>query len=334
MKDKVRELWDICFADSKEFTDLYFSLRYKEDINIAIQENGKVISALQMIPYPMTFFDKIWNTSYISGACTLPDYRSKGIMRQLLNNSFKEMYNQGVDLCTLIPAESWLFDYYKKSGFETIFLYYPEPIITKQINTNHIRVQKEVLFSDEIYQYFDKKQRERECAILHTIDDFKVVLADLDMGNGGLYISKLQDEITSLAIVYERDTFIEINECMYNDEESLNILYNYIQQDLNHKNLIKYTIGRNDKNHPLGMARIINAAKVLRDYAAAFPQVKFNIELNDPCIDANNQCYSIDNGKCVLVDKPSTIVFTPIDITTLCARLIYPLHATMNLMLN
>ena len=67
MKERIKKLWQMCFADSEAFTDLYFRLRYKEDINIAICENDEPISALQMIPYPMTFFGKHWKTSYVSG---------------------------------------------------------------------------------------------------------------------------------------------------------------------------------------------------------------------------------------------------------------------------
>ena len=73
-KDEVKALWKLCFTDSDEFTDLYFDLRYKDDINMAVREEGKIISALQMISYPMTFCGETIATSYVSGACTHPDY--------------------------------------------------------------------------------------------------------------------------------------------------------------------------------------------------------------------------------------------------------------------
>ena len=69
-KDEVKALWKLCFTDSDEFTDLYFDLRYKDDINMAVREEGKIISALQMISYPMTFCGETIATSYVSGVCT------------------------------------------------------------------------------------------------------------------------------------------------------------------------------------------------------------------------------------------------------------------------
>lgn len=91
-KDEVKTLWKLCFNDSDEFTDLYFKMRYKDEVNRVIREDGKIISALQMIPYPMTFCDEVISTSYISGACTHPDYRKHGAMKRLLKETHRCMY--------------------------------------------------------------------------------------------------------------------------------------------------------------------------------------------------------------------------------------------------
>ena len=50
MREKVKNLWKLCFNDSDEFTDMYFRLRYSNDVNIAIQSGEEVIAALQMLP--------------------------------------------------------------------------------------------------------------------------------------------------------------------------------------------------------------------------------------------------------------------------------------------
>ena len=66
IREKVKNLWKLCFNDSEEFTELYFRLRYNNDINIAIQSGEEVIAALQMLPYPMTFEGEDIHTAYIS----------------------------------------------------------------------------------------------------------------------------------------------------------------------------------------------------------------------------------------------------------------------------
>ena len=64
-KDEVKALWKLCFKDSDEFTDLYFKMRYKDEVNRVIREDGKIVSALQMIPYPMTVLAVICMVMYV-----------------------------------------------------------------------------------------------------------------------------------------------------------------------------------------------------------------------------------------------------------------------------
>ena len=129
IREKVKNLWKLCFNDSEEFTELYFRLRYNNDINIAIQSGEEVIAALQMLPYPMTFEGEDIHTAYISGACTHPDYRNRGVMHELLSQAFARMLHNNVALSTLIPAEPWLFDYYGRSGYAPVFRYAEETFI-------------------------------------------------------------------------------------------------------------------------------------------------------------------------------------------------------------
>ena len=91
IQEKVKNLWKLCFNDSEEFTEMYFRLRYNNDVNIAIQSGEEVIAALQMLPYPMTFEGEDIHTAYISGACTHPDYRNRGVMQELLSQAFARM---------------------------------------------------------------------------------------------------------------------------------------------------------------------------------------------------------------------------------------------------
>ena len=50
MREKIKSLWKLCFNDSDEFKDMYFRLRYSNEVNIAIQSGEEVIAALQILP--------------------------------------------------------------------------------------------------------------------------------------------------------------------------------------------------------------------------------------------------------------------------------------------
>ena len=133
-KQQIKELWRLCFNDSEAFTELYFTHRYNNEVNICIQSGEMVISAMQTLPYPMTFCNNTIPTAYVSGACTHPDYQGRGVMRELLSQAFGRMQSQGVLLSTLIPATDHLFDYYKKSGYAAVFDYMVETLLPEDLS--------------------------------------------------------------------------------------------------------------------------------------------------------------------------------------------------------
>ena len=204
IREKVKNLWKLCFNDSEEFTELYFRLRYNNDINIAIQSGEEVIAALQMLPYPMTFEGEDIHTAYISGACTHPDYRNRGVMHELLSQAFARMLHNNVALSTLIPAEPWLFDYYGRSGYAPVFRYAEETFIASGTPTadTGLTLEMSAEYTEKRYEYLDRKLRERPCCIQHTEEDFQVIIADLQLGQGFVCTLSNGEEITALAITY------------------------------------------------------------------------------------------------------------------------------------
>ena len=209
IKEQVKALWKICFDDSEEFVEMYFRLRYKTEVNVAIQSGDEVISALQMLPYPMTFGGETVQTSYISGACTHPDFRSKGVMRELLSQSFARMLRNGVYFSTLIPAEPWLFDYYAHMGYASVFKYSTKEIVLPEfIPSKEIAVSVVPEFQEEIYSYLNKKLSERACCIQHTLEDFQVIMTDLAISGGYLFVARQENEIKGGTIIYKGTCFL------------------------------------------------------------------------------------------------------------------------------
>ena len=204
MREKIKSLWKLCFNDSDEFTDMYFRLRYSNEVNIAIQSGEEVIAALQILPYPMTFGKSEIKTGYVSGACTHPDYRNRGAMRELLSQAFTRMLHNDMSISTLIPAEPWLFGYYAGMGYVPVFKYSSTTFTASEVTiADKTAVLNKINdYQEESYRYLNRKLRERPYCIQHTETDFRVILADLQLGKGCAYTLKQGDKITALAIVY------------------------------------------------------------------------------------------------------------------------------------
>ena len=128
-KSQLIDLWRTSFNDSEEFIKLFFDRVYKKENALFIEKNGKIVSALQMLPYVMTYYGKEISVNYIYGACTLPSERGQGLMRQLIQKAFEVMESRKVALTVIIPADPWLFDYYRDLGYTEAFDYSEETYI-------------------------------------------------------------------------------------------------------------------------------------------------------------------------------------------------------------
>lgn len=337
MREKVKNLWKLCFNDSEEFTDMYFRLRYSNDVNIAIQSGEEVIAALQILPYPMTFGEGEIKTGYISGACTHPDYRNRGAMRELLSQAFARMQRDDVCISTLIPAEPWLFGYYAGVGYAPVFKYAStlftasdkiiadETVVLHQIND----------YQEETYRYLDRKLRERSYCIQHTEEDFRVIIADLQLGNGCIYTLNQGDKILAMSVAYPTDSSWQIGEVVAETPDMHSLLLQRICEQLNipSARVIAPPAAQQD-SQVLGMARIINAKTILQQYAAKHPEQEMNIALTDLQISANNGYYYLNNGKCMNSAKRLPGSHLALTIGELAEKVLSPVYPYMSLMLN
>ena len=306
IREKVKNLWKLCFNDSEEFTELYFRLRYNNDINIAIQSGEEVIAALQMLPYPMTFEGEDIHTAYISGACTHPDYRNRGVMHELLSQAFARMLHNNVALSTLIPAAD-----------------------------TGLTLEMSAEYTEKRYEYLDRKLRERPCCIQHTEEDFQVIIADLQLGQGFVCTLSNGEEITALAITYPiGKANWRIGEIVSDTPATKTLLLQHICQSLNLPSIRVLTPPATGESQLLGMARIINAKTMLQLYATAHPELELSIHLTDEQVSANNGYYYLNNGKYMNSAKRLPGSHLALTIGELTEKIFATSSPYMSLMLN
>jgi len=314
MKEEVKHLWRTCFEDSEEFIDLYFKEIYTDSITQVAREDEKIVAALQMIPYHMNFHAMTIPVSYISGACTLPEYRNKGIMERLLTQSFQEMYEKEIGLSILIPGEKRLFDYYNKLGYETTFYYSKQQV---KADSTHISVNPSYTVSkltddewEKAFGYFsDKEFANYPLNVLHDKEHFNTVIKDVLLSQGEVFLAYSKDRIKGIAFCVPVDNETCMKE-MYTDNEEIESAL--IHAAMNHFNTDTITIvtrATQKPTYPLGMARVINAKMLLDDFMLRHPRLKVNFELIDPLIPANNGYYYLANNECEKKDTPPDAPF-------------------------
>ncbi|MCP9611219.1 GNAT family N-acetyltransferase [Coprobacter tertius] len=312
LRQQIIDLWQACFGDTEEFVQLYFSTKYSDENTLAIIEDDKVLSALQILPYTMTCWGKKYRASYISGASTWPEYREKGLMSRLIREAFITMRNREIPFSFLIPAEEWLYDYYAKSGYAPVF-------------RKACEVYRDILPADfnvcgntigEYYAYFSSRIGERTCCIQHSLDDFKVILQELELAGGKVIaVHNNEKRIRGLAFALFYNNRILVKDWFYDDIAARNELLQLIRREFPKGDIfcdIPATVENN--GYKRGMLRIVNVRRILHGYAKAFPQVKHVWRIIDDIIPQNNGIYFISNGKCM--QRPDDDKFNTDDIYT------------------
>ena len=328
IKNQTKALWDKCFSEEdKRFVDFYFEKRYNEQDNIHIEKDGKVVSAMQLISYPFSYYGKTIGCSYLSGCCTDPDYRSQGLMNDLIIKALNQAKNNGACFAALIPATESLFNYYEGTNFIPTFDYSKIRIKRQQTTDNGQQSVTISVFDNEsepeafyqVYDYFNTKMRNRNCCIQHDEYDFGVILKDLELFDNHLLVAKYGEDICGLAFCYLRNGEIFIKDVF---AESATIFGDLITAAANvfdneNVNIIISPVP-GQKTHKLGMARIIDAETMLRIYAMTHPKMKVEISIVDPILTHNNGTYYINNG---VLDKKNSIGTNVVDIEQLTQAL-------------
>ena len=347
IKNETRVLWDKCFSEEdKRFVDFYFEKRYNENDNIFIEKDGKVVSALQLISYPFSYYGKTIGCSYLSGCCTDPDYRSQGLMNDLIIKALKQAKNNGACFAALIPASESLFNYYAGTNFVTTFDYSKIRInLSQQVNETTSQQVSNSVISDfqqliansqqptsdfyEVYEYFNNKMRARNCCIQHDEYDFKVITDDLELFDNHLLVAKYGEDICGLAFCYLRNGEIYIKDVFAESSAIFSDLISAagkMAKGESQKSKVSVSVSINilvppvagQKTHRLGMARLIDAETMLRLYAMSHPKMKMEISLVDTILPENNGTYYINNGT---LDKKNSIGTNVVDIEQLTQAL-------------
>src|SRR5574344_631557 len=218
---------------------------------------------MQLLPYSFNFCGNIIPIAYISGACTHPDYRCQGILGELITKAFHLLYKRHIPLVCLIPATSSLFDYYSKSGFCDSFRFSIEKFEKETPNDDN---SIEVISTEnlqEAYRYFNTMQMERKCYVVHSFNDFRMIVKDMEMSHLSPILVKQDNRISGMAFPYQVNGETIIKELMYSDNGAKDALLAHF---------VKGKFIKTGKDCRLGMIRIVDSESILNCYAKTHEQ--------------------------------------------------------------
>ena len=117
----IISVWNESFGDSYEDIKFFLDSRYVSENTVVCEHDGKVVSVLFLLDGSMYINGSDYPSYYLYAACTLTEFRGKGIMAQMLSFAKSLSESRNKYFIVLKPGEKSLFGYYEKFGYKTVF---------------------------------------------------------------------------------------------------------------------------------------------------------------------------------------------------------------------
>lgn len=328
-------LWRICFDDPEPFIDLYFHEVFRDDDTLLrYSETGEAVAHLQMLPYQLRIFGTSFSAGYISGACTHPDHRGKGIMHTMMTEALSVMYDRG-DVCSfLIPAEAWLYDFYSRiGGYAPAFgrkqiLYRPNSIPRKSPRGYTCTI------GQGDYSFLSaEEQIDIRLAVQHTFGQWQTALKDFSLAGGD--VAMLQDgagKTVGQACFVPRENSLDVRLLVGDTEEAFILVDHLLRSlDCDHASILAHS-----GSTPYGMLRILRPIPILEAFAQYHPAEARSFVYSDPLFPQHNGTYHISKGHIAFSDniQPEISLLPHHTPDSLVKDLFSPFPSTLFLMLD
>ncbi len=322
-KNQLKSLWKSSFSVTQSYTNLFFDYLYSDENVRFLQRDDKIISALYTLPYEMQAFEKPVKASYICGVSTKEEYRGKGLVSSLIKDSFNCLYNEGVELCALIPVSESLFGFYSRFGFCSVYKYKAVKRFKTQDSKLLLKPMKNYGLCADIHK---RKIYTRDFSFHLDANHFEFLANECLMFDE-LPLEVYNNDSFCGYIFYKNDDNIPLIREMLLENVDEQDAVNALCQLKNIQELTLYLPCSDDdaelKN--MGMMRVLNAVKLLE-------KIYFEnqiIEIRDDIIKSNNGTYEFTKDGAIKTSKKASAVIDVRDIPPLICKNPY-----INMLLN
>lgn len=119
---RQKEIWKLCFGDSDQYIDFYYTNRYEEDETALFLQGGEILSMLTMLPIKIVTTDqRRLHSTMLYAIATHPKYQHKGFATKLIDFAQEYRRNMGDACAVMVPSGQQLFAFYRHQGYKDGF---------------------------------------------------------------------------------------------------------------------------------------------------------------------------------------------------------------------
>lgn len=227
-KQQFRNLWDISFNDTKEFSDWLFDTRFVPQYSAVIEEdNGFISSEVQSLPICLRVRDELIPSAIMIGACTHPDFKRRGYMKELYTYYMNMVREMGIVLCPHTPAVLKTYFYVG---------HYPvsDTAFIKTDFSEGAQVSGDIVIKDlkgnlgDIFECYNIAASKFSGIAYRSYADFKLKCADYAVCSAKCACVLKDNKVMAYAIYFDEKDMIYGEEIMSLDELSEQKIVNFL----------------------------------------------------------------------------------------------------------
>lgn len=251
--DSIKNIWRISFGDSDKFIDFHF--RYANDLShtFLVEINREVAAMVSVLPSKLSL-DKEYKVGYIYAAATLPEFRGRGIMGQLLTYCESYAVEKDYAALALVPSSLSLFDFYLGHGYEKAFYH---SSITKEYRQISNTQRTTVIKRCEIKEYMSARDRFKSRYAFLRLNAFYDELSLLELEISGYLTYNINRN--AYAIIKRDASTIKIHELICEHGEEKNIIemlvMHFNDEQVSYRAPADINIGGNTESKPFAMMK-------------------------------------------------------------------------------
>lgn len=307
--DNIYHLWQECFGDSSSYMDFYFKHIIPKNQVISLYDENEIISMLHLNPYELSVMGKLLTANYIVGVATKSSYRKRGLMRGLMEEAFRQMYQDKQCFTYLMPIAKEIykpFDFsivYEQEPWNYEMLKAPEKLLVEQVkeldelidivvinNENINSVEGAIQYKDSLARFANEElSKEYNVYVPRNKEYYDILLDEVLCCGGGILILKQKDEILSY-IAYMFDDMFHIVELICKDgyrdrlvHEIYNIYIKVNKVKSDNINTFQTTI----------MMRIIHLEEFIKNVTSS-EKISFIMEVDDKILVENKGIFLLE----------------------------------------